>query len=464
MLLRTVRATIEKHNMLSGGERVLIAVSGGPDSVALLHVLISLKATYRLDLHLAHLEHGLRGEAAMADMEFVQTLGRDLGLPVTVRRVDVAERAAASSLPVEAVARGIRYAFLEEVAGEIGAAKIATGHNANDQAETLLLNLIRGSGISGLRGIRPAIEGKIIRPLVEAKREEILAYLTGRSLDYRTDLSNTDEVYDRNRVRLRLVPLLEKDFNPRIVDSLVRTAEVFSLVADYLDGRVAEAMKQCCRPGDGRVTVDLEAFAALPRAVRVFTLYTVVRSLEGDEQVVTFDTLGALENIAARSQSGSRVDIGSGITAVKEYARLVVGRDLAIAEGYEVPLAVPGTTEIAGAGRSLQTSVLEGVPPSADLFRSGATAYFDFNRLALPLVARSWREGDKFVPFGLSGSKKVHDVFTDEKIPVTERAKIPIICDREEIIWVAGVRRSERARITDDTTTVVRITMMSGSP
>ncbi|MFZ1946114.1 MAG: tRNA lysidine(34) synthetase TilS [bacterium] len=464
MLLRTVRATIEKHNMLSGGERVLIAVSGGPDSVALLHALVSLKATYRLDLHLAHLEHGLRGEAALADMEFVQALGRDLGLSVTARRVDVAELASKSSLPVEAVARKLRYAFLEEVAGDIGAAKIATGHNANDQAETLLLNLIRGSGISGLRGIRPAIEGKIVRPLIEAKREEILAYLTERGLDYRTDLTNADEVYDRNRVRMSLVPLLEKDFNPRIVDSLVRTAEVFSLVADYLDAQVAEAMKQCCRPGDGRITVDLEAFAALPRAVRVFTLYAVVRSLEGDEQVVTFDTLGALENVAARSQSGSRVDIGSGIIAVKEYDRLVVGRDMALAEGYEVPLTVPGTTDIESAGYSFQTSVLEEAPRSADLFRSGSTAYFDLGKLALPLVARSWREGDKFVPFGLSGSKKVHDVFTDEKIPVTQRSRIPIICDREEIIWVAGVRRSERARITDETTTVVGITIVKGSP
>jgi tRNA(Ile)-lysidine synthase len=459
MLLRTVRATIEKHDMLSGGELVLVAVSGGPDSVALVHVLNALRAIYRLKLHIAHLEHGLRGKDALVDMEFVEGIGRDLGIPVTARHADVAEQASTSSLPVEAVARRLRYAFFDEVAKEIGAARIATGHNANDQAETLLLNLIRGSGISGLRGIRPAIEGKIIRPLVEAKREEIMAYLSRRGLESRTDLTNTDQAYDRNRVRLSLVPLLEKEFNPRIVDSLVRTAGVFSLVAGYFDDRVAEAMKLCCLPGDGRITVDLDAFAALPRAVRMFTLYAVARSLEGDDQVVSFDTLVALENIAARSQSGSRVDIGSGITAVKEYRRLVVGRDLAMSEGYEMSLALPGTTAIESAGRSFETSVLEDVPPSADLYRSGSTAYFDFHKLALPLVARSWREGDRLVPFGLSGSKKVHDIFTDEKIPVTERARIPIVCDGEEIIWVAGVRRSERARITDETRTVLRITM-----
>jgi tRNA(Ile)-lysidine synthase len=457
VLLRSVRATIEKYNMLSNGDRVVVAVSGGPDSVAMLHVLNTLRATYGIDLHVAHLEHGLRGDAGLDDMRFVEQLCGDLGLPVAVRRINVAARAAASTLPVEAVARKARYAFLHDVLGEAGANKIATGHNANDQAETLLLNLLRGSGIAGLRGIRPAMEGRVIRPLIETRRDEILAYLREKGLDFKIDATNEEEIYERNRVRKSLIPLIEREFNPRIVDSLVRTAAVFSLVVEYFDGEVEKARKSCCRTEEGRVTVDLEAFKAQPHVVKLFTLYSILRSLEGDDQVVSFDTLSALLNIAYRSRSGSRVDIGSGIAAVREFDTLVIGRDMAMAEPYEVSLSLPGTTSIPETGLSLETAVLTERPDSADVYRSGQAAYFDLDLLSLPLVARNWREGDRLVPFGLSGSKKVHDVFIDGKIPVGERARIPMVCDGEGIVWVAGVRRSERARITDRTKTIVRI-------
>jgi tRNA(Ile)-lysidine synthase len=458
MLLRTVRATVEKYNMLSGGERVVVAVSGGPDSVALLHVLWSLRATYRLELHAAHLEHGLRGEAALEDQRFVEGLCRDLGVGLTARSVDIPERAAASTLSVEAVARQVRYAFLDDVLRETRAARIATGHNANDQAETLLLNLIRGSGISGLRGIRPAMEGTIIRPLIEARRDEILAYLAEKRLDFRTDASNEDSAYDRNRLRKVLIPLIEQEFNPRIVDSLVRTAGIFSLVAAHFDGEVELARRACCRSEDGRVVLSLEKFAGLAPVVTLFTLYAVLRSLEGDDQVVSYDTLMALVNLAERSRSGSRVDVGSGISAVKEFGDLVIGRDVALPEPYELTLVIPGTTRIEQAGREVEVSVLGEAPDSGEVYRSGEAAYFDLDKLSLPLTARSWREGDRIAPFGLAGSKKVHDVFVDEKIPASERASIPIICDKDEIIWIAGVRRSERARITDETRTFVRIT------
>ena len=457
MLLRTVRTTIERYGMLTGGELVLVAVSGGADSVALLHLLNSLRGTYRVSLRVAHLEHGLRGEESLEDMRFVESLCRGLGLPLTARRADIVGHTAASTLSLEAVARQVRYAFLNEVLVETGATKIATGHNANDQAETLLLNLMRGSGIAGLRGIRPAMQGTIIRPLVEAKRNEILAYLEEKGLGYRTDASNLDDSYDRNRVRMTLIPLIEREFNPRIVESLVRTAGVFTLVAEYFDGEVREVIRTCCQSEEGRVAINLELFAAVPHVVKLFTLYSILRSLEGDDQVVSFDTLAALLNIAGRARSGSRVDIGSGIVAVKEFDRLTIGRDLALSEPFEVPLEIPGETRIPEARCTFEVSILESRPASPDIYRSGEAAYFDSERLALPLVARNWREGDKLVPFGLSGSKKVHDIFIDEKIPIGERARIPLVCDRHDIIWVAGVRRAERARITDQTKTIMKI-------
>jgi tRNA(Ile)-lysidine synthase len=462
MLMRTVRATIEKYGMLRKGDRVVAGVSGGPDSVALLHILNSLKDIYKIGLSAAHLEHGIRGEESIEDMRFVEGLCGGLSIPLRTKQANVPEIAEASGQSLEATARKLRYAFFEEVVEATGSNKIATGHNANDRAETLLLNLLRGSGMAGLSGIRPAQEDRIVRPLIEATRQEVEAYLKDKQIAFRIDSSNLDDRYERNKVRRVLVPLIEKEFNPRIIDSLARTAGVFSIMDGYLKAKVEEVMKACSHTGNGRVTIDLKPFSGTPQALQLFMLYSVLRSLEGDDQVVSFDILNAVLNLALRSKSGSRVDIGSGLVALREFDRLVVGRDLALVERYDVRLGVPGPTEVEAAGCTFVTEVLKQRPATGEVYRSGNTAYFDFGKIELPLAARSWREGDRFVPFGLSGTKKVHDIFIDEKVPVSRRSKIPIISDGDGIIWIAGVRRADRARITDDTRTILKITYRKG--
>jgi tRNA(Ile)-lysidine synthase len=458
MLLRTVRGTIEKYGMFKAGDTVVVALSGGPDSVAMLHVLNSLKGIYRIKLHAAHLEHGLRGEESLEDMRFVEQICQAVSIPLTTQRAKVPDAASSGGLSVEAVARKIRYAFLERVLGEVGGNKIATGHNADDQAETVLLNILRGAAMAGLSGVRPAVESRIVRPLIEATRDEIIAYLDEKKIDYRIDSSNTDERYERNKVRSTLIPLIKEQFNPRIVESLARTASVFSMIDAHFRAEVAAARELCCRTEDGRSIVDLEAFKDLPRVIKLFTFYSILRSVEGDEQVVSFDSLNAILNLAVRSKSGSQIDIGSGIVALKEYDKLVLGRDIALVDRYEIRLKVPGETRVEQAAYTIRAEVLKERPGTGEIYRSGRTAFFDFGAVDLPLIARSWREGDRFVPFGLSGTKKVHDVFIDEKVPVSKRTTIPIICDSEGILWVAGVRRAERARITEKTETILKIT------
>jgi len=457
MLMRTARATIEKYGMLKKGDRVVVGVSGGPDSVALLHILNSLKEIYKIGLHVAHLEHGIRGSESVEDMKFVKDLCDDLSIRVTSKQEKTEEIARASNQSVEAVARKLRYAFFREVLESTKSNRIATGHNANDQAETLLLNLLRGSGMAGLVGIRPAIEGRIIRPLIESMRSDIEEYLKGKSIAYRVDSTNSDTRYERNKVRQVLIPMLEKEFNPRIVDSMARTASIFSVVNDYLRDEVEKVVKATTLVEEGRVTINLESLKAVPVALQHLVLYQVVRSLEGDDQVASFDIISAVLNVAMRSKSGSRVDIGSGLVALREFDNLLIGRDLALVERYDVQLAIPGSTRVEPAGGTFKVEVMSERPGTGEVYRSGETAYFDLSQLELPLSARSWREGDRFVPFGLSGTKKVHDVFIDEKVPVTGRSKIPIICDGDGIVWVVGVRRSERARIKDDTRTILKI-------
>ena len=457
MLLTSVKTAIDKYGMLKSGDRVVVAVSGGPDSVALLCVLNSLKSSYGIDLHAVHLEHGIRGEESLEDMRFVERLCRDLSLPVTTHHESVPELARSEKISVEAAARKVRYAFFERVLEEIGFNKIATGHNANDRAETVLLNILRGSAIAGLTGIRPAVEDRVVRPLIETTRDEIITYLEENKTAFRLDSSNLDDRYERNRVRRTLMPLIEREFNPKIVDSLARTASVFSMLDEYLRAQAGEALKTCCKSEGGRSTIDLEPFMKIPRPIQLFTLYSVLRSLEGDQQVVSFDNLNALLGLAADSGSGSRIDIGSGIVALKEYDRLVIGRGLAPGVDHQVTLKVPGVVRASSSGCTLTAEVLSEKPSNGEISRNGSTVYFDVAGLKPPLVARNWRQGDRFVPFGSSGSKKVHDIFIDEKVPVSQRGEIPIIRDSEGIIWIAGIRRSNRARITDDTKTVVKI-------
>ena len=232
------------------------------------------------------------------------------------------------------------------------------------------------------------MKGKIVRPLIEAPREEIEEYIAEKGLAFRRDSSNLDERFERNRIRKVLVPLIEKEFNPRIVASLARSASLFSIMNEYLVSRVEDVLNTCSHSENGRTTIDLEAFEKVPHAVKLFALYSVVRSLEEDEQVVSFDILSAVLNLAVRSKSGSRVDIGSGIMAMKEFNRLVIGRDLALVSRYDVRLEVPGTTPVEAADCTFATEILEEPPGTGEIHRSGDTAYFDFRGIELPLAAR----------------------------------------------------------------------------
>jgi tRNA(Ile)-lysidine synthase len=458
MLLKSVKTAIDKYRMLKNGDRVVVALSGGPDSVALLHVLASLKTSYGIDLHAAHLEHGIRGEESIEDMRFVERLSSDLGVPLTTRHENVPELARTQKMSVEATARKVRYAFFDRLLEETGFNKIATGHNANDRAETVLLNILRGSAVAGLTGIRPAAQGRVVRPLIESTREEIVAHLEESGIAYRLDSSNLDGRYERNRVRQVLMPLIEKEFNPKIVESLARTANVFSMLDEYLKTRAGEVLRACSKSGPDRTTIELGPFMEVPRVMRLFSLYLVLRSLEGDRQVASFENLSAVLGLAEGSRSGSRIDVGSGIVALREYDKLVIGRDLAFDRDYEITLEVPGQVHTPSAGCTLTAEVLRRKPSNGEVSRNGSTVYFDLAGLRTPLIARNWRRGDRFVPFGSSGSKKVHDIFIDEKVPVSRRSRIPIIRDSQGIIWIAGVKRADRARITDRTEAVVKIT------
>jgi len=460
MIIQQVLSTIERHQLLTQGDRVVVALSGGPDSVCLLHVLGRIREKYGLDLRALHVHHGLR-PSADGDAEYSRELAQSLGVPVAVSRVLVKEAMAQTGESVQEAARRLRYAELESFADEVGARRIAVGHHRDDNAETVLLNLLRGTGLRGLRGILPR-HGRVVRPLLELKRKQIEAYCERHDLRPRTDPTNFKEDYLRNQVRLSLIPLLEHEYNAGVVDHLLRLADIVREEYILLEDRTEELLdKHGCELESGW-SIDLEKLLSLPTADQrriVRTMYW--RALDSDAEL-GYTHVNLVLELAEQSQVHKYLELPGEVYAVKTYANLQVRRDLKDTQTqgtweYEIP--VPGEAFIKEIGATVRTSLSEmseaSFEPRSDcLVRR---EHFDYNEIELPLKVRNRRPGDHFQPLGMHGTKKIKDFFMDEKVPRSLREQIPIVVTGDRIIWVAGYRISDVARITPSTSTVLTI-------
>jgi len=458
MFLSNLNHTIKKNSMLSRGDRVVVAVSGGPDSVCLLRALLSLAPEYGLTLHVAHLDHRFRGDESAAEAAFVADLAKKLGVPATVENRDVPAYCAERGLSAQAGAREVRYHFLQQVADATGAVRIAIGHTAGDQAETLLMRLIRGAGVSGLSSIPPVREN-IIRPLIDVTREEVLAYLLEIGQDFVTDPSNLKPVYTRNRVRQEVIPVLER-FNPRVVEALASAAEVLRDEDAAMEASLDRIMPQAVRQEAGAVRIDRTVFNGLLPALQRRVLRKALALACGDgsadlSSVQTREVLGFM----ADAQTGRSMELPGGFALVREYDSFTIGQPARVEE-FIVPLAVPGRTGIPGPCLEVEIIVRDVLPlpvvsPSlrgrededADPIDENYLwqAQFDYDKIALPLYLRSRRSGDWFCPAGMNGlRKKLQDYFVDEKVPRTGRANLPLLATEQDLVWVIGMRTDGR--------------------
>ncbi|MCG0239179.1 MAG: tRNA lysidine(34) synthetase TilS [Firmicutes bacterium] len=456
-MLEQVRQTLRRYGMVQPGDRVLVAVSGGPDSTALALALARLAPEWGFSLHLFHLHHGLRGEAADEDARWVEALAASLGLPCTIRRVDVRALAQAEGKGLEAAGRQARYQELARLAGEVGANRVATGHTRDDQAETVLLRLLRGTGPGGLAGIRPvrplgppAPPGTtVIRPLLEVSRRETEAFCAAAGIVPRWDATNLTPDFTRNRVRHELLPLL-RQFNPAIVDRLAELAEVAREEDDHLAAATAEAAAAWgCRLGEEEASLPLAALRQLPIALgrRLIRL-----AAAGFGVCLPFRHVEALLR-GAREGKGCW-DLPGGLTAAVGPEALILRRRTPggtpadpgpDAKGgplpQPVPLAVPGETEVPELGVSFRAEWVDApgggpaAPDSVDLAPE---------RLPGPLAVRTWRPGDRIYPVGMSGSKKLQDLFVDSKVPRARRSRIPLVVAGDAVVWVVGLRVDRR--------------------
>jgi len=496
-VLAKVQWMAQRHDLLpGGGQPLVVGVSGGADSLCLLHVLRRLQPRWGYRLHAGHLHHGLRGEDASRDAEFVQSVCQKWGVPVTVERFDVGALASEAGLSVEEAGRKARYAFLAGLAAKVGGDVVAVAHNADDQAETVLMHWLRGAGLAGLRGMVPKIEmaelrvqevwGErwppveqvcIVRPLLEVTRAEVEVYLRHFGLEPRFDLSNLDTTYYRNRLRHELLPYLET-YNPRIREVLWRTAQVIADDYAYLRGQVLEAWSQVVREeSDDRIVFDLHVWRRLPGSLERGVLREAIRRLRRNLRNINWVHVERAMVALLEKPTGTVVTLARGLALTKGYDLFQVADEgVALPSPWErgpligetLVLSPRGTSLLAKSGWTVELQGLETEDPLKLLEEHGGdrwVALLDGACLAQPLVLRTRRPGDRFCPSGMGGaSVLVREFMINVKLPSQVRDRWPLLCGGEEIAWVAGWRVDERFAVTEKTRDVlmVRLTPPEG--
>lgn len=446
--LKKVRDTISEYGMIRAGDKVLVAVSGGPDSMALLRSLDLLKGELGITLHIAHLDHRFRGKESAEDARFVAETARKLGIPITLERIDVPKFVEESGLSEEEGARRVRYEFLDRTADAVGASRIALGHNADDQAETVLMRLIRGGGMRGLSGIPPVRSNRFIRPLIRITRRQIEEFLRELGQDYRIDSSNLKPIYTRNRIRLELIPMLSR-YNPNISAVLARTGEILA-AEDELLSQIAddELNRRLIERTKGHVRLSIEGFDELHMAIRRRIIRRAIEMAKGDLLNVDLTHIDSVLRMISGERPNAEVDL-PGVRMERRYSELIATtlprKDT---PSYRYTLDLPGEVEIPEAGLRIVAEVTDERPQSMG---ERDTAVLDLDRLSTPLIVRNRRPGDRFVPLGMKGSRKVKDFFIDEKVPPELRDRTPILLSGDEIVWVAGYRIDDRFKVEDKT-------------
>jgi tRNA(Ile)-lysidine synthase len=469
---------IKDNRLLApGGGTVVVAVSGGPDSICLLHLLARLTAPLNIKLVAAHLNHGLRPDEAGEEALLVKKTAGELEIAFAQAEVDVRAYAGKNHLSIEHAGRILRYEFLDRVAAERRAHRIALAHTADDQIETILLHLIRGTARRGLSGMKTLHRGRYIRPLLTIPKTRLLDYLSDIKANFAEDSSNRQRAYLRNRIRLDLLPYLEENFNPNIRQTLQKTAEILRDEEKLLAVLTAEACATIIRengswqeistPDKGPVlTVDLAEFIVQPRAIQRRILETACLRMHNTPY---FRQIGQLRHLAGRPGAGGTLHLAHGLRVIRSTDQLLfsypqgmvakrgdLSAPTAAPQSLKVEIPGPGKYQVDEIGLTVEVTILD--RPTADFNPDlPDTEFLDLDRISLPLLLRNPEPGDRFHPLGSPGSKKVVDFFTDRKIPIRDRRQIPILLTGNRIVALLGLRIDHDSRITSATKKMLKI-------
>jgi tRNA(Ile)-lysidine synthase len=457
-LVKRVLRFIKEHNLVEPDKPLVVGVSGGPDSVCLLHILAAHKRALKTALHVAHLNHSLRGTESDSDADYVKSLASKLGIPAIIEKRDVAAYRKRHRLSLEEAAREVRYAFFTETAESLSTDTVAAGHTADDQIETILMHLLRGTGLAGLRGMQPlgswrTDDGtplRLIRPLLESRREETEEYCAAQGLYPRIDSSNLLHNQLRNKVRHQLLPLL-RDYNADVDNAVLRLSRAADADLAFIDEHAAQVWKSVVHEREGGMEIDRAKFSALHPALKRHLIRYLLQNLLGDLQDIESIHIESVVDAMSKT-AGKRLSLPRGLSFRTDYSHGSISAGdaddcpLPSLEG-EHRLNIPGETDIGG--WRIESSIIENKPIDEEDDRWKAC--MDFDVVGTVLTVRRRRRGDRFRPLGMDATKKLQDFMVDAKIPRHWRRQVPIVCSSGHIVWVAGWRIDHRVSVTPST-------------
>ncbi|MDU1414661.1 MAG: tRNA lysidine(34) synthetase TilS [Clostridium sp.] len=455
-LIYKVENTIDKNKMVSKGESIIVALSGGPDSMCLLHILYSLKEKYNIKLYAAHVNHMIRGEESDEDERVCREFCDKLGVELFCLRIDVERLAKERGISTEMAGRDERYKFFETVMEKVNGHKIAVAHNVNDQAETILMHMMRGTGIEGLTGIRAVRDGIFIRPIINITRKEIEEYCNVNKLPVRIDKTNLQPIYARNKVRLEMIPYIEKNFNTDIVSSLNRMSELLRRDEEYLQESAVKVFQRYCYIRQEKVIIYKDAFeyheAIVSRVVRKAILQ--LKGNINNIQSIHIENIISLQ----KNDTGKTTIIPGDIIVSNEYGDLVLKKHITKEKNKEIYFNLKkGKNIIDELGINIYIRDVYNIK-KINLRGKSDSKYFDIDGVK-NITLRCRKEGDRFIPLGLGGSKKLKDIFIDLKVPREKRDTVPLLCFDDNISWIIGYRVSDKYKVSNNTNNIIEVSV-----
>lgn len=460
MLEERVIKNVYKHKLIRENDNIILGLSGGPDSMVLLHILLYVRERISFNLVIAHVNHGVRGEEALKDEKFTEKVAKELGLDFFSTKADMVGLAKEKNISEEEAGREIRYVFFRELIKELGHGKIAVAHNRNDQAETLLMRIMRGTGIDGLAGMSFKSDD-IIRPILDINRWEIEKYVEENSIETVVDKTNLETIYSRNKVRLELIPYIKENFNPNIIDTLFRLSENAKLDSYFLEDFSSKVYKSISKEKSTSVVIKSGLFMEEDKAVknRIIrkAIYNLINTLQGIEEV----HISSVVDLFNKGETGKRIDLPNNLLAKVSYNNLIIEKNInedmaGVCENKEETILKIGQNYLEGYNLEINLKIMDRKDINFKNVSSNVK-FFDYDIMNEEIWIRTRNPGDRFAPIGMKGRKKIKDYFIDEKIPRDLRDEIPLLMCGENIIWVIGYRMSEAYKVKKETRDVLRV-------
>lgn len=451
---------IEENELLNKGDKVLVGLSGGPDSVCLLHLLYTIKEKYSLEIGAAHINHMIRGEEALKDEEYAKELCGELGIDFYSIRLEIEKIAKNRGVSTETAGRDERYGFFNRISKEKGYTKIATAHNANDQAETIIMRMMRGTGLEGLGGIPVIRDGIYIRPILFLEREYIEKYCVDNNLNPRIDKTNLENIYSRNKIRLDILPYMKKNFNRDIVKAINRMSLLLQEDNDFINNEAKKAFFKYCIVKKDEIILSRELFdkekAIITRVIR--KALTTISNSTYDFEMKHIKEVIELKDIG----TNKRIDLPNGIYAENIYSEIYIKKKERLLKKqddiHEIKVKKEDLDglqiDFLGCLIEFEVKIKE---KNLKFNNNDLIKYFDYDKINEYVTLRKRKNGDRIIPLGMKGSKKIKDIFIDMKIPKDYRDNIPVIEFDDEIAWLLGVKTSNTYKVTKQTENIIKV-------